>query len=195
MIGVLGLQGDFEAHGKKLEEAGGDAQIVKKPERLDFLDGLIIPGGESTTLIKLMDLYEFWEPLRSFAARGKPILGTCAGMILLAREVLNPSQKSLGLIDLTVERNSYGRQRESFEATGRFIAKGDATELEMIFIRAPRIRRLGSGVDALAFYQDDCGLARQGHILVASFHPELTGDLSVHRYFLNMTLQAADAQR
>ena len=188
MIGVLGLQGDFGAHGKKLKEAGSDTQIVKKPEQLDLLDGLIIPGGESTTLIKLMDLYEFWEPLRTFAVQGKPILGTCAGMILLAREVLNPSQKSLGLIDVTVERNSYGRQRESFEATGRFIAKGHATELEMIFIRAPRIHRLGTGVDALAFYEDGCVLARQGHILVASFHPELTGDLSVHRYFLDMTL-------
>jgi 5'-phosphate synthase pdxT subunit len=186
MIGVLGLQGDFVAHGKKLEQAGRKTRVVKKPEQLDLIDGLIIPGGESTTLIKLMDLYEFWEPLRAFAARGKPILGTCAGMILLAHEVLNPPQKSLDLIDLTVERNSYGRQRESFEATGRFTANGRATDLDMIFIRAPRINRLGAGVDALAFYQDDCVLARQNHILVASFHPELTADLSVHRYFLDM---------
>jgi 5'-phosphate synthase pdxT subunit len=169
-----------------LEQAGRAAQVVKKPEQLDQVEGLIIPGGESTTLIKLMDLYGFWDPLRGFAGRGRPILGTCAGMILLAREILNPPQKSLDLIDLTVERNSYGRQRESFEATGTFALNGHATDLDMVFIRAPRIRRLGAGVESLACYQADCVLARQGQILVASFHPELTDDLRVHRYFLDM---------
>ncbi len=186
MIGVLALQGDFEAHVGMLEQAGSTARIVKKPELLGQLEGLIIPGGESTTLIKLMDIYRFWEPLLEFASRGKPILGTCAGMILLVRKVLNPPQKSLNLIDLAVERNSYGRQRESFEAVGTFSANGEEKDLPMVFIRAPRIHHLGAGVQSLALCGDDCVMARQGRILVASFHPELTDDLTVHRYFLDM---------
>ena len=189
MIGVLGLQGDFEAHIHTLERAGAGAQVVKKIEQLSQVEALIIPGGESTTLIKLMDAWGFWDPLLAFAAAGKPILGTCAGMILLAREILNPPQKSLGLIDVTVERNSYGRQRESFEATGTFTAAEESRELPMIFIRAPRLRRLGCGVQPLAFCGDDCVMARQGQILVASFHPELTDDLTVHRYFLDLAGQ------
>ncbi len=186
MIGVLGLQGDYAAHGRMLEEAGAEAKVVKKPGQLDALAALVIPGGESTTLIKLMDSSDFWEPLRDFAGAGKPILGTCAGMILLAQEVHSPPQKSLDLIDIAVERNSYGRQVDSFEGPGLFRANGEERELYMVFIRAPRIVRLGDGVQALATCRDDCVMARQGQIVVASFHPELTDDLTVHRYFLEM---------
>lgn len=186
LIGVLGLQGDYHAHGRMLEAAGARVQVVKKTDQLRRVQGLVIPGGESTALIKLMDAEDWWVPLRKFAGTGKPMLGTCAGMILLAREVLNPPQKTLGLIDATVERNSYGRQRESFEGVGTFGSGRRERPLAMVFIRAPRIRRLGPRVKALAFCQGDCVLARQGPILVASFHPELTADLTVHQYFLAM---------
>ena len=186
MIGVLGLQGDYQAHASMLEGAGARTRIVKKPEQLDEIEALVIPGGESTTLIKLMDSWGFWGPLQSFVAAGSPVLGTCAGMILLAREAINPPQKSLGAIDLTVERNSYGRQLESFEAIGTLEGEGGPQDLPMVFIRAPRIQRLGTGVEALAHCRGDCVMARQGHVLVASFHPELTDDLTVHRYFLAM---------
>ena len=186
MLGVLGLQGDFAAHARALDELGVESTVVKLPAQLEFVDGLILPGGESTTLIKLIDLYEFWEPLRGFAAAGKPVLGTCAGLIVLAAEVRNPEQKSLGVIDVTVERNSYGRQRESFEAVGSFAASGEERDLPMVFIRAPRIMRLGEGVEALAMCAGDCVMARQGNVTVASFHPELTSDRTVHRYFGEM---------
>lgn len=185
-VGILGLQGGYAAHRRRLEQLGAEVRIVRKPGELDLLDSLVIPGGESTTLIKLMDAYGFWEPLRSLARSGKPILGTCAGLILLASEVINPPQKSLGLIDVLVERNSYGRQRQSFEATGSFSANGTAKEMHMVFIRAPRIRALGPGVECLSTCGGDCVIARQGRILVASFHPELTDDPGVHQFFLNM---------
>ena len=186
MIGVLGLQGDYHAHGKMLDRAGTESRVVKKTEQLEGVDGLIIPGGESTTLIKLMDAWDFWEPLEEFAAAGKILFGTCAGMIMLAREVINPPQKSLGLIDIKVERNSYGRQIDSFEGFGSFHPDGQERELEMVFIRAPRIVERGDAVQSLATCRDHCVMARQGNILVASFHPELTDDLTVHRYFLEM---------
>ena len=186
MIGILGLQGDYAAHGKILDALAVESRVVKKPEQLATVDGLIFPGGESTTLIKLMDSWAFWAPLRDFAAAGNPIFGTCAGMILLAKGVSNPPQKSLGLIDIDVERNSYGRQVNSFEGTGVWAADGQPRSLPMIFIRAPRIARLGNGVEALATCGDDAVVARQGQVLVASFHPELTSDLSIHRYFVAM---------
>jgi len=186
-IGVLGLQGDFDAHGRVLRDLGADVWVVKKPEQLDGVAGLVVPGGETTTLIKLMDAYGFWGTMQDFAAAGKTILGTCAGLILLAKEVENPPQRSLALIDVTVERNSYGRQQESFEGVGRFTADGQDRDLAMIFIRAPRIRRLGAGVECLATCGDDCVMARQGRVVVASFHPELTGDPTVHQYFLDLT--------
>jgi len=185
-IGVLGLQGDFEAHGRALRGLGAEVRVVKKPQQLAEVAGLVVPGGESTTLIKLMDAYGFWEPLRDFATAGKALLGTCAGLILVAAEVTNPPQRSLGLIDVTVERNSYGRQKESFEGLGRFGANGQDRDLPMVFIRAPRIRRLGEGVECLATCGDDCVMARQGSVVVASFHPELTGDTTVHGYFLDL---------
>ena len=185
-VGVLGLQGDFEAHGKMLEQFGATVQIVKKPDQLTEISGLVIPGGESSTLIHLMDRCDFWQALQKFADDGGVVLGTCAGMILLAAEVLNPPQKCLGLIDVTVERNSYGRQRESFESTGSFCANGHAVPLHMVFIRAPRIRRTGPTVENLATCGGDCVLARQDRVIVGAFHPELTDDPTVHRYFLNL---------
>lgn len=186
MIGILGLQGDYAAHGAMLNALSVASRVIKKPAQLSAVDGLIFPGGESTTLIKLMDAWDFWTPLRDFAAAGNPIFGTCAGMILLAKGVSNPPQQSLGLIDIDVERNSYGRQVNSFEGTGVWAADGPPRPLPMIFIRAPRIARLGDGVEVLATCGDDAVAARQGPVLVASFHPELTSDLSLHRYFVAM---------
>jgi 5'-phosphate synthase pdxT subunit len=185
-IGVLGLQGDYAAHGHMLEGLDCPWSIVKKPEQLSQVDGLIIPGGESTTLIKLMDSWDFWQPLQDFANAGKPLLGTCAGLIILAKEVRNPPQKSLGVIDLVVERNSYGRQIDSFEGTGTFAANGTDATLPMIFIRAPRILQLGKGVQELGHCNGDCVIAQQDNVLVVSFHPELTEDLTVHRYLVGM---------
>ena len=192
-IGVLALQGDFDLHRKALarvDARGGlgepvESVEVRKPEQLGDLDGLIIPGGESTTLLKLMNDWGFPPALAEFHVRGRPIFGTCAGLILLAREVENPRQPALGLIDVSVERNAYGRQRESFET--REMADLDGPRpVEMVFIRAPRIRRVGADVTVLARQGDDPVMATQGGVLVASFHPELTDDVSVHRYFCAM---------
>ncbi len=188
-IGVLALQGDFEAHGAALARCGVESVQVRKPEELAALDGLIVPGGESTTLLKLMEDWGFVPALREFHAAGRPIFGTCAGLILLAAEVENPRQFSLGFIDATVERNAYGRQRESFEERGEAILDGSVTPLEMVFIRAPRIRRLGSHVAVLATRGGEPVMAREGSVLVATFHPELTDDLAVHRYFCQLVAQ------
>ena len=188
MIGLLGLQGDYAAHGRMLEALGVESRVVKKPEQLAAIDGLIFPGGESTTLIKLMDSWDWWAPLKDFAA-AKPLFGTCAGMILLAKGVSNPPQKSLALIDIDVERNGYGRQIDSFEETGSFDANGQTCELPMVFIRAPRISRVGEGVEVLAKCRGDVVMAKQANVLVASFHPELTDDLAVHRHFVEMVGQ------
>src|SRR5204862_4415201 len=155
-IGVLALQGDFDRHAKALARCGVEAVEVRKPEQLADVDGLIIPGGESTTLLKLMHEWGFVGALRQFHAEGRPLFGTCAGLILLAREVDNPRQFSLGLIDVGVERNAYGRQRESFETPGQVtLEDGTPTSLEMVFIRAPRIRRMGPGVQTLARHRDE----------------------------------------
>lgn len=186
MIGVLGLQGDYRAHGSLLRRVGAEFCYVKRADQLRDLSGLIIPGGESTTLIKLMDSGRFWDPLGDFAERGHPILGTCAGMILLAREVRNPPQKSLGLINIVVERNSYGRQIESFESMGFLHLNGREYTVPMVFIRAPRIIRQGSEVSTLGTLDGECVVARQDQIIVAAFHPELTDDPSLHRYFLEL---------
>ncbi|HWC03239.1 MAG TPA: pyridoxal 5'-phosphate synthase glutaminase subunit PdxT [Methylomirabilota bacterium] len=186
-IGVLALQGDFALHAEALRRAAVEPVEVRKPGALDDVDALILPGGESTTLLHLMRVWDFEPALRAFHASGRPLFGTCAGLIVLAREVEGPHQPSLGLIDVTVERNSYGRQRESFEAETQVgLGDGDAP-LRMVFIRAPRIRRVGREVEVLARHGDDPVLAREGSVLVATFHPELTGDLSVHRYFCRMT--------
>jgi 5'-phosphate synthase pdxT subunit len=178
--GILALQGDFEAHRKALERAGGHAIEVRTLADLERCDGLIIPGGESTTMLKLLDEEGLTEPLRRFSEH-KPVYGSCAGAILLAREVTHPAQPSLGLMDLTVERNAYGRQIDSRIAS---IPMPEGDDLEAVFIRAPIIRRLGLGTTVLAQYDGNPVWVEQGRNMVTTFHPELTGDLRVHRRFL-----------
>jgi len=185
-IGVLALQGDFALHRRALDRIGVESAEVRKPAELSAVDGLIIPGGESTTLLKLMTAWDFVPALEKFHAGGRPIFGTCAGLIALAREVLNPSQFSLGFIDVTTERNAYGRQKESFETEGEGTLDGQRRPIKMVFIRAPRIRRVGPTVTPLAFHQGECVMAQEGSVLVATFHPELTDDPTVHRYFCGM---------
>ena len=192
-IGVLALQGDFALHARALEKCGVEAVEVRKPLELDGVDGLVMPGGESTTLLKLMDAWDFVPALEKFHSEGKPIFGTCAGLIILAREVESPKQFSLGLIDVTVERNAYGRQRESFEAHGTAKLDGQAIPLEMFFIRAPRIRRVGPGVEVLAEYGGEPVMARQDRVLVATFHPELTDNTTVHQYFCDLVRRSRTA--
>ena len=187
-VGVLAIQGDFAAHMATLREAGAEVCEVRKADDLRQIDGLVIPGGESTTLLKFIlnpDL-GYIEAFQEFHRAGKPIFGTCAGLILVAKDVVNPAQFSFGFIDVGVERNSYGRQKESFETVGEACLEGTAKPLKMVFIRAPRITRLGPKVDLLATWHEEAVMARQSTILVATFHPELTGDLTVHRYFLQM---------
>jgi 5'-phosphate synthase pdxT subunit len=185
-IGVLALQGDFALHALALHRAAMEPVEVRKPGALDGVEGLILPGGESTTLLHLMDVWDFGPAIRAFHASGRPLFGTCAGLIVLAREVEGPRQPSLGLIDVTVERNSYGRQRESFEAETSVALADGGDPLRMVFIRAPRIRRVGPGVEVLARHAGDPALVREGQVLAATFHPELTEGLSVHRYFCRM---------
>lgn len=179
-VGVLALQGDFEAHEKALERAGAQAVQVRTAEELKTVDALVIPGGESTTMLKLLDFMDLKEPLRGFVAT-KPVFGTCAGAILLAKDVLNPVQESFGAMDLTVERNAYGRQIDSRVAQVPY----EGGEMEAVFIRAPIIRRTGPGVRVLAEYEGDPVLVEEGRHLVATFHPELTKDSRVHKLFLS----------
>jgi 5'-phosphate synthase pdxT subunit len=182
-IGVLALQGDFEAHCHALRRCGAQAVEVRSAAELPALDGLIIPGGESTTMLKLLDIENLFEPLRRFGAE-KPIFGTCAGAILLADEVLNPSQRSLGLMKMTVERNAYGRQIDSRVAS----IEWDGIASEAVFIRAPIIRRVGPQTKVLATYLDNPVLVEQGIHMAATFHPELTANDRVHRYFAGRSL-------
>ena len=179
-IGILALQGDFDAHRKRLEELGVEAILVKKPQQLDQIDGLIIPGGESSTFLKLLDAAGFAR-LREYVTT-HPVFGTCAGCILLAREVHNPQQVGLGAIDIGVERNAYGRQINSFITT----VPTKIGEIELVFIRAPRITRVGDGVEVLATEKNDPVLVRQGKVLAATFHPELSNDKRVHQVFVEM---------
>ncbi len=186
-VGVLALQGDFEAHQRALTRAGADAVQVRTAEQLNDIDGLVIPGGESTTMLKLLNYMDLKEPLRKFAYE-KPVFGTCAGAILLATDVQNPAQESFGVVDMTVERNAYGRQIDSRVATiepgAEFQQRAGAGGVEAVFIRAPIIRRTGPGVKVLAEYHGDPVLVEQGNHLIATFHPELTDDARVHRLFL-----------
>ena len=186
-VGVLALQGDFDAHAKAITLAGGDAVEVRTAEDLKVVDGLVIPGGESTTMLKLLNMMNLVEPLAEFV-RSKPVFGTCAGALLLATEVLNPSQQSFGAMDLTVERNAYGRQIDSrvthISPGADFQKRVGTGDVEAVFIRAPIIRRTGPDVKVLAEYDGDPVLVEQGKHLVATFHPELTHDARVHKLFL-----------
>jgi 5'-phosphate synthase pdxT subunit len=182
-IGVLALQGDFAAHAQALEEAGAEAVEVRKPSELEGLDGLILPGGESTTFLKFLERDGFLESLQRFLAV-KPAFGTCAGCILLARNVSHPAQESLALMDITVERNAYGRQIDSAIRTEETRLPGGP--LEMVYIRAPRIAGVGDGVEVLAERDGFPVLVRQGRLLAATFHPELSSDRRVHQLFVNM---------
>jgi len=182
-VGVLALQGDFEAHQKALQRAGAEVVLVRTAEQLDSVNGLVIPGGESTTMLKLLDAEGLTEPLRRFG-RHKPIFGTCAGAILVAAKVVNPEQKSLGLVDIEVERNAYGRQLDSHVTRLHAAAPLDG-DIEAVFIRAPVILHVGPGVRVLATHRDHPVLVEQGRHLVATFHPELTTDASLHKLFLD----------
>jgi 5'-phosphate synthase pdxT subunit len=183
-VGVLALQGDFEAHEKALARAGAEAVQVRTPEDLLRVDGLVIPGGESSTMLKLIEATGLKQALLEFGER-KPIFGTCAGAILLASDVTNPAQDSLKLMDIGVERNAYGRQLDSRIARiSPSVEQFDGGDVEAVFIRAPIIRRVGTGVRVLATYNGDPVLAEQGNHLVATFHPELTGDGRIHEFFI-----------
>lgn len=181
-IGVLAIQGDYAAHAEALANCGADPVEVRKPDQLTNLDGLILPGGESTTMLRFLEKRSFFEALQEFGAN-RPVFGTCAGAILLAREVLNPPQRSLGLLDATVERNAYGRQIDSSILTAETAIRGGP--LEMVFIRAPRLVETGPAVEILARRDDSPVLVRQGGIMAATFHPELSSDRRVHQMFVD----------
>ena len=183
-IGVLALQGNFVRHAQAFDDVGQSVVEVRHVRQLEELDGLIIPGGETTTLLNLMEDEPWFEALGDFHARGGALFGTCAGAILLAREVRDPEQPSLGLLDATIRRNAFGRQIDSFEA--RIDLAGSDQPLTAVFIRAPRFEQLGCAVDVLARLDDEPVLVRQGRILAATFHPELSSDRQLQRLFLGM---------
>ena len=182
-IGVLALQGAFDVHAKRLTELGASAHLVRKPEELTSLDALVLPGGESTTFLKHLERAGFYSVLDEFV-RTKPVFGTCAGCILLAKQVNHPPQRSFGVLDIDVERNAYGRQNDSVILHGETSLPGGP--MEMVFIRAPRISRVGPGVELLAHRDADAVLVRSGRLLAATFHPELSEDRRVHRLFLDI---------
>jgi 5'-phosphate synthase pdxT subunit len=191
IIGVLALQGDFDAHRRRLEELGAKVVLVKKPEQLDEVDGLVIPGGESGTFLNLLGEAGF-EKLKAFV-HAKPTFGTCAGAILLATEVENPKQAGLGAIDIGIRRNAYGRQVDSSIRQGRFknSEKSGDSPLEMVFIRAPKIERVGAGVEVIATEGKDPVAVRQRRVMAATFHPELSEDPRVHQAFLELVRNGA----
>jgi 5'-phosphate synthase pdxT subunit len=202
-VGVLALQGDFDAHARALERCGAAVREVRLPESLAGLGGLVLPGGESTTLLRLIREFGFDSALPRFVEEGGAIYGTCAGAILLASRVISPDQWSFGLLDVDIERNAYGRQVDSFEtvlteADPALLAGQDGSKgapLPAVFIRAPRIRRTGGSVRVLANLGDEPVLLRQGAILASTYHPEMTSDTRVHRYFLDMARQAMSARQ
>jgi pyridoxal 5'-phosphate synthase pdxT subunit len=196
IIGVLALQGDFDAHRRRLEELGAEVLLVRKPEQLDRVDALIIPGGESGTILKLLGEAGM-KKLIDFV-RVKPTFGTCAGAILLATEVENPSQTGLGALDIRVRRNAYGRQLESSIRQGETSIGADdrkSVPLEMVFIRAPKIERVGDGVEVLAREGNDPVLVRKGKVMASTFHPELSADTRVHQAFLNLIKNGSQLPR
>ena len=182
-IGVLAIQGDYAAHARALRESGAEPCEIRNPHELTEIDGLILPGGESTTMLKFLNRHGLFEALEEFC-RVKPVFGTCAGAILLAGEVVNPPQRSLGLLDAIVERNAYGRQIDSTILTAETAIPGGP--LEMVFIRAPRIAAVGPGVEAMAYRDGSPTLVRQGTLMAATFHPELSADRRVHRMFVEL---------
>ncbi|WP_311772799.1 pyridoxal 5'-phosphate synthase glutaminase subunit PdxT [Cohnella xylanilytica] len=188
-IGVLALQGAVAEHIRSIGLAGGTGVAVKRTEQLAEIDGLIIPGGESTTIGKLMRKYDFIDAIRDFSAQGKPVFGTCAGLIVLADKLEGDEEPHLRLMDMTVARNAFGRQRESFETD--LDVKGIDTPLRAVFIRAPLIKEVGPEVDVLSTYKGEIVTARQGNLLASSYHPELTDDYRLHSYFLDMAKEAA----
>jgi 5'-phosphate synthase pdxT subunit len=179
-IGVLAVQGDFDAHRKRLEELGAEVVLVRKPEQLDEVDGLVIPGGESGAFLRILG-EEGMEKLREFV-RVKPTFGTCAGAIMLAKEITNPPQAGLGALDISIRRNAYGRQIDSSIREGRF----HGAPVEMVFIRAPKIEKLGPGVEIMATEGADPVAVRQGKTMAATFHPELSDDPRIHQAFLDL---------
>ena len=186
-IGVLALQGDFDAHRRRLEELGAKVILVRNPGQLDTIDGLVIPGGESGTFLKLLGASGF-EKLKAFV-RAKPTFGTCAGAILLAAEVENPKQRGLGALDISIRRNAYGRQLDSSIRQGRLPKSSlnrKASPLEMVFIRAPKIERVGKKVEVIATEGAEAVAVRQGRIMAATFHPELSEDPRIHQAFLDL---------
>jgi 5'-phosphate synthase pdxT subunit len=184
-IGVLALQGDFSKHSEALSAAGACAVEVRESSDIEKIDGLIIPGGESTTIGKLLERFGMTAPLKRFAAAGKPVYGTCAGGILLAKSIEKYNQVKLDILDITITRNAYGRQIESFETDISAPLLGEIP-LRAIFIRAPIITRVGKGVEVIASFDGNPVFIRQGNIIVTTFHPELTDDLRVHSFFLSL---------
>lgn len=187
-IGVLGLQGAVREHVKSVEASGAEAVVVKRIEQLEEIDGLILPGGESTTMRRLIDKYAFMEPLRTFAKSGKPMFGTCAGMILLAKTLIGYEEAHTGAMDITVERNAFGRQKDSFEAA--LSIEGVGEDFIGVFIRAPYVVEVADNVEVLSKHGDRMVAVRQDQFLAASFHPELTDDHRVTAYFVEMVKEA-----
>lgn len=183
-IGVLALQGAVREHINALQEPGVEVVAVKKIEQLEDLDGLVIPGGESTTMRRLIDKYHFFEPLKEFSRAGKPMFGTCAGLILMAKKLVGQDEGHLDIIDMEVERNAFGRQRESFEA--ELIVSGIGVDIMAVFIRAPLIKRVGENVEIISKYNGEIVAVRQNQFLACSFHPELTSDVRFHHYFVEI---------
>ncbi|MFD1675586.1 pyridoxal 5'-phosphate synthase glutaminase subunit PdxT [Alicyclobacillus fodiniaquatilis] len=184
-VGVIAVQGAFREHIRVLRELGADAVEVRRAEQLEDADAVIIPGGESTAIGKLMRTYDLMEPVKALGQAGKPVFGTCAGMIVLANRISGGEATHLGLMDVEVNRNSFGRQKESFEADLDMAVLGDEP-YPAVFIRAPHIESIGAEVEVLATYEDRIVAVQQGNLLAASFHPELTGDVRLHDYFLSL---------
>jgi len=182
-IGVLALQGAYDIHADRLNELGAITRFIRTPDQLAFLNGLVIPGGESTTFLKHLERAGFYDVLNDFV-HSKPTFGTCAGTILLAKDVDNPPQRSFAALDIAVERNAYGRQNDSTILTAETSLPGGP--MEMVFIRAPRISRVGEGIEVLATREGNATLVRKGKLLAATFHPELSDDIRVHQLFLDM---------
>ncbi|UCZ53268.1 pyridoxal 5'-phosphate synthase glutaminase subunit PdxT [Bacillus shivajii] len=187
-IGVLALQGAVREHVKALEAPDVHVKVVKRASDLNEIDGLVFPGGESTTMRKLIDKYDFFEPLKEFANRGKPMFGTCAGAILMAKELVGHAEPHLAVMDIKVERNAFGRQRESFEID--LDVKGVGDNFPAVFIRAPIIQHAGENVEVVAECDGETVAAKQGPYLACSFHPELTDDARMHQFFVKMVRES-----